>query len=78
MLSAALPRENGCSLINGEEEPILAYAVAKYDTDGGYYLFALNQSWAVIGDTYWQSLDEAKRQGQYEAGILPEDWRDKR
>ncbi|HBF42964.1 MAG TPA: hypothetical protein DDW42_04920 [Desulfobacteraceae bacterium] len=78
VLSAGLPRENGCSLIDGQEVPIVAYAIAKYDTEDGYYLFALSESWTVIGDTYWPSLDEAKRQGEYEAGILLDDWKDRR
>jgi hypothetical protein len=76
--SAALPGETVCSLIDGREVPIVAYAIARYDDEDGYYLLALSDSWTVIGDTYWQSLEEAKRQGNYEAVITLEDWMDRR
>jgi hypothetical protein len=76
--STALPRKTVCSLIDGREVLIVGYAIAKYDDEDGYYLFALNDSWTVVGDTYWQSLEEAKRQGNYEAGITLKDWNDRR
>lgn len=78
VISAALPREPVYSLISGQETPIVAYAIAVYGDAEGYYLFALSKSWEVIGDTFWNSLDEAKCQGEYEAGISINDWNDRR
>lgn len=76
--SAALPRETVCSLIDGRKDPIVACAIARYDGEDGCCLFALSDSWTVVGDTYWQSREEAKRQGNYEAWITLEDWKDRR
>ena len=40
------------------------YAIAKYDTDSGFYLFECNGDFEVIGDFLWESIEECQRIAQ--------------
>ncbi len=40
-----------------------------------YYLFSLDDEGKVIGDTFHESLSNAKAQAQHQFGIGPEQWR---
>lgn len=60
--------------------PFAALAICKYPDHEGYYLFYCGSDWRVITDTYWNSIEEAIDQAEFEyigtkANWLPTDQR---
>jgi hypothetical protein len=45
---------------------ITRLAMAKYDTGPGIYLFYCDASWAVLTDTFHDSVDDAREQAEFE------------
>jgi hypothetical protein len=41
-------------------------AIAKYPNDSGFYLFYCDAEWAVITDTYHDSVERAVHQAEFE------------
>jgi hypothetical protein len=42
--------------------------------DGAFYLLHFNANGTCVADTWHQTLDEAKRQAEFEFGITPDEW----
>lgn len=59
-------------IVNGRvASPVQNLAIAQYAGDKGYYLFGCDTDWRCITDTYHDSIDEAKRQAEFEyAGTM--------
>ncbi len=53
----------------------VALEIAKYDNDGGYYLFHITDE-GDNSDTYHSSMQEAMEQAEFEFGVAPEEWMD--
>src|SRR5262245_40060496 len=52
--------------------PAAALAICQYEGDSQYYLFYCDEEWSVRTDTCHQSMDDAKRQAEFEyEGISP-------
>ncbi len=49
--------------------------IAKYDNDGGYYLFHITED-GENSDTYHSSMQEAMEHAEFEFGVKPEEWID--
>lgn len=47
-------------------QEINGLAICKYEKDAGYYLFYCNQDWEIITDTYHNSIEDAKKQAEFE------------
>ena len=41
-------------------------AICKSEEEGAYYLFGCDENWQTLTDTWHQSLDDAKRQAEFE------------
>ena len=41
-------------------------AICKYNNEPGYYLFYCNKAWEAVTDTWHQSIEDAKDQGEFE------------
>ena len=48
----------------GEDIEIKGLAVCSYDNDVGYYVFACDKEWKVVGDQFFDDLAEAKRDAE--------------
>jgi hypothetical protein len=56
--------------------PSQALAIC-YDPDtAAYFLFRCDDAWAVLADTWHQSLDEARAQGEFEYAGVNSTWQD--
>ena len=47
-----------------------ALAIAKYDSDPGYYLFYCDSAWKALTDTYHSTLEAAVEQANFEFDAL--------
>jgi len=53
-----------------------ALAIARYDDAHGVYLFACDQAWKTVTDTWHQSIDDAKAQAEFEHAGTVNTWID--
>ncbi|WP_088044600.1 hypothetical protein [Bacillus sp. EAC] len=53
---------------------IAAIAICKYIDGVGYYLFSCNCNWEVIGDTFHDTLEEAKEHADVSFFVKEDDW----
>jgi len=58
-LSGRTPIGRTRQLENGDRQRFAALAIAKYDSDPGYYLFYCDAEWHAVADTYHDSIEEA-------------------
>src|SRR5262245_53923042 len=56
--------------------PASALAICQYPGDSSFYLFYCGEDWIVLTDTFHVSLDEAKRQAEFEYEAISTHWRD--
>jgi len=49
-------------------------AICKYPNDRGYYLFYCNGNWEAITDTWHETIEDAKDQGEYEYFGIEDNW----
>jgi hypothetical protein len=47
-------------------ETISGLAICQYANDDGFYLFYCDSDWSVFTDTYYDSIDDAKEQAEFE------------
>lgn len=52
-----------------------ALEIAKYDSDGGFYLFHVTVG-GENADTYHSTMQEAMEQAEFEFGVKKEEWID--
>jgi hypothetical protein len=58
-------------VVNGEDAAgFAALAIAKYDSDPGFYLFYCDGEWRVVTDTYHDTVEAAITQAEFEYGAL--------
>lgn len=50
-------------------------AICKDDEEGAYYLFGCDENWETLTDTWHQSMDEAKRQAEFEYEGVSATWK---
>ncbi|MFN0195721.1 MAG: hypothetical protein ACKVT0_03195 [Planctomycetaceae bacterium] len=58
----------------GSVDEILYLAIAKYDDAQGYYLFACNKSWEVVGDLFYNNADDAIKDAERVYETSPIQW----
>jgi len=64
--------------IGGEKRTdFMALAICKYTGVNGFYLFYCDESWEEINDSYHETIDEAKKQAEFEYTGTKNDWRKK-
>jgi hypothetical protein len=61
-------------LVGVERIPAPAYVVISEDKDGSFYLFHYNSQNDCIADSWFQSLEQAKRQAKFEFDLDDGDW----
>ena len=59
------------SIIQG---PAAALAICRYDNDSSCYLFGCAFEWNVITDTCHETIEDAKRQAEFEYSGVSETW----
>jgi hypothetical protein len=66
-LSGATETGRTRHVVGGEQaHGFAALAIAKYDSDPGYYLFYCDAAWSAVTDTYHETIAAAVAQAQYE------------
>lgn len=57
---------------NGHDVLIAALAIAQYEDSEGFYLFACDSEWNVVGDLFYDTTSDAKRDAErfYETGPI--------
>lgn len=56
-------------VVRGDEVThFAALAIARYDSDPGFYLFYCDSSWKTVTDTYHETVEGAKAQAEFEFG----------
>ena len=56
--------------------PARGLAICQYPGEGGYYLFYCDENWAVRTDTFHSTLEDAKRQAEFEYEGISKYWSD--
>ena len=56
---------------------VFALAIARYETDSGFYLFYCDATWQVRTDTYHESFAIAQRQAEFEFAGVTALWRNR-
>jgi hypothetical protein len=46
--------------------PAAGLAICRYENEDAYYLFGCDETWSSVTDSWFQTLDEAKRQAEFE------------
>ena len=54
--------------------PAAGLAICRYDEQGGAYLFYCDEDWQTITDTFYDSVEEAKRQAELEYDGVAQTW----
>jgi len=54
--------------------PLDTFALEIEEDDGAYFLYRLDAKGACIGDTWHQTIEEAKAQAKFEFDIEDADW----
>jgi hypothetical protein len=68
-VSAAVRTFRTRHTVNGQEIEIIdALAIARYETDPGFYLFYCDDDWRVLTDTYHETMESALSQAEFEFG----------
>lgn len=49
-------------------------AIAQYDGEAGYYLFYCDEHWNPIANTWHETVDDAKRAGEFEYEGVSRTW----
>ena len=60
---------------DGVRDEVAGLAICQYDGEESFYLFACDAVWDSIGDSWHETLDEAKKQAEFERPGLPLTWR---
>ena len=56
--------------------PAAGLAICRDHNDAGYYLFGCDESWNSITDGWHQTVEEAKRQAEFEYTGVSETWQE--
>jgi hypothetical protein len=67
----------GSPLAPHEQVPVpepAALRIVQYDDDGGFYLLYLDSDCVELTDTWHETLDDAKRQAEFEFGVQLDEW----
>ena len=58
-------------IVKGEQQrDFTALAIAKYDSEAGFYLFYCDAEWRAVTDTYHETIEGAIAQAEFEfAGV---------
>jgi hypothetical protein len=68
-LSTASPTGRTRHIVRSEEVAnFAALAIARYDSDPGFYLFYCDDGWTTITDTYHDTIEGAVAQAEFEFG----------
>ena len=51
-------------------------AICKSEEEGAYYLFGCDENWQTLTDTWHQSIDDAKKQAEFEYEGVTATWQD--
>jgi hypothetical protein len=71
----AMPGRIGQDYATGEPVAVAFYAVAQYEGDAPRaYLFAVSSEHTVIGDSLWDSPEEAKQVAESSGHVQPGNW----
>ena len=62
--------------LNGGNVAIVALAIAQYENSQGTYLFACDAEWNVVGDLFYDSVEEAKQDAEHYYETGPLEWLD--
>ena len=67
-----------CRQIVGGElmGPARALAICQYVGDQAYYLFGCDENWNSVTDTWHESIDDAKRQAEFEYAGVMQTWQE--
>ena len=66
-LSAARATGGTRHIVRGElADDFQGLAIARYDSDPGYYLFYCDAAWNVVTDTFHDTVDAAIAQAEFE------------
>lgn len=49
-------------------------AICKYEGEDAYYLFGCDEIWETLTDTWHQSIDDAKKQAEFEYAGVSATW----
>ena len=49
-------------------------AICQYDGEDAFYLFGCDADWQTVTDTWHQTLDDAKRQAEFEYEGINKTW----
>lgn len=60
---------------SGEDTEICFVALAGYTGGRGIYLFSVNENFEVIGDWFFDDIEEAMLAAQNHSGITKDDWK---
>ena len=62
-------------IVNGKTaEGISGLAICQYDNEEGIYLFGCDEGWNTITDTWHNSVEEAKKQAEFEYANTATTW----